>query len=212
MRSVGKDHVASVGYLKRLHQRYLDPLDLLERGSYAGLKMMNLFEILAVGPLVEPLVGPCVARLYDEPLVVPLVVRLYDVPLLVERLYDVPLVVEPLVVPCNDALLLLELLKYDSHLHPLVVEPLVLRGLSHEHKVVSKSPRDSMWQLEQAAVVLTLRSSRVVLFLVNDLIPSIRRCWAACDSAETLGLIVQHLLVPRPLALVSRRVATQAGW
>jgi hypothetical protein len=67
-----------------------------------------------------------------------------------------------------------------------------------------------MWQLEQAVVVLTLRSSRAVLFLVNDLIPSIRRCWTACDSAETLGLIVQHLLVPLPLVLVSRRVATQA--
>ena len=114
MRSVGKDHVASVGYLKRLHQRYLDPLDLLERGSYACLMMMNLFEILAVGPLVEPLVEPLVVRLYDEPLVEPLVVRLYDVPLLVERLYDVPLVVEPLVVPCNDAPLLVDLLKYDS--------------------------------------------------------------------------------------------------
>ena len=115
MRSVGKDHVASVGYLKRLHQRYLDPLDLLEWRSYACLMMMmNLCEILAVGPLVEPLVEPLVVRLYDEPLVEPLVVRLYDVPLLVERLYDVPLVVEPLVVPCNDAPLLVDLLKYDS--------------------------------------------------------------------------------------------------
>ena len=121
MRSVGKDHVASVGYLKRLHQRYLDPLDLLERGSYACL-MMNLLEILAVGPLVGPLVV--------ESLVVPLVVRLYDVPLLVVRLYDVPLLVEPLVLPCNDAPLLVELLKYDSHVHPLVVEPFVARRVS----------------------------------------------------------------------------------
>ena len=115
--------------------------------------MMNLLEILAVGSLVEslvvePLVGPFVARIYDVPLVVePLVgpisrdIRLYYVPLLVERLYDVPLLVEPLDVPCNDAPrlverlydvpLLVELLKYESHLHPLVVEAFVVRGLSH---------------------------------------------------------------------------------
>ena len=35
------------------------------------------------------------------------------------------------------------------------------------------------------------------------------RRWTACDSAATLGLIVQHLLDPLPLALVCRRVATQ---
>jgi hypothetical protein len=83
--------VASVGYLKRLHQRYLDPLDLLERGSSECL-MMNLLEILAVGPLVVPLVEP---------------------------LEDDPLLVEPLVVSCKDAPLRVDLLKYDSHLQPL---------------------------------------------------------------------------------------------
>ena len=176
--------------------------------------------------LVEPLVEPLVVRLGDDPLLVeplvePLVVRLGDDPLLGVRLYDDPLLVEPLVVPCNDALLLLELLKYDSHLHPLVVEPLVLRGLSHEHKVVSKSPSYLMRQVEQSVVVvvvvlvlvLTLRSSRVVLFLVNDRNTSIRRCWTASVSVTTLGLFVhQHLLEPLSLALVRRRVATQAGW
>ena len=78
-------------YLKRRHQRNLDPLDLLERGSSECL-MMNLLEILAVGPLVVPLVEP---------------------------LEDDPLLVEPLVVSCKDAPLLVDLLKYDSHLQPL---------------------------------------------------------------------------------------------
>jgi hypothetical protein len=105
---------------------------------------MNLLEILAVGPLVV------------ESLVVPLVVRLYDVPLLVVRLYDVPLLVEPLVLPCNDAPLLVELLKYDSHLHPLFVEPFVVRGLLHEHKVVSKNPSYLMRQFEQSVVVVVV--------------------------------------------------------
>ena len=50
-----------------------------------------------------------------------------------------------------------------------------------------------MWQFEQAVVV-------VVAAVV-----------AAVVSTSTLGLFVQHLLVPLPLALVSRRVATQAG-
>ena len=86
----------------------------------------------------------------------PLVVRLYDVPLLVERLYDVPLVVEPLVVPCNDAPLLVELLKYDSHLHPLVVEPFVVRGLLHEPKAVSKNPSYLVRQVEQSVVVVVV--------------------------------------------------------
>ena len=89
-------------YLKRRHQLHLDPLDLLERGSSECL-MMNLLEILAVGPLVVPLVEP---------------------------LEDDPLLVEPLVVSCKDAPLLVELLKYDPLVEPLddddslLVEPL----------------------------------------------------------------------------------------
>ena len=67
--------------------------------------------------------------------------------------------------------------------------------------------------MRQAVVVLTLRSrsSRAPVFLVNDWMDKSRR-WTASVSASTLGLIVQHLLDPLPLALVSPRVATQAGW
>ena len=61
-------------------------------------------------------------------------------------------------------------------------------------------------------VGLPLRFGRVALCLRNDLNPSSCRCWTASVSASTLGLFVhQHLLEPLPPALVSRRVATQAG-
>ena len=107
---------------KRLHQRNIAALDLLERGS-SEFMMMNLLEILAV--------------------------------------------------------------------EPIVVEPIVARRVSQNHKVVSKIPRHLMWQFEQTVVAV------VAVVVV---------------STSTLGLIVQHLLDPLPLALVSRRAATQAGW
>ena len=50
-----------------------------------------------------------------------------------------------------------------------------------------------MWQFEQAVAAVVAAVAVVVV------------------STSTLGLFVQHLLVPLPLALVSRRVATQAG-
>ena len=50
-----------------------------------------------------------------------------------------------------------------------------------------------MWQFEQAVAAVVAAVAVVVV------------------STSTLGLIVQHLLDPLHLALVSRRVATQAG-
>ena len=115
---------------KRLHQRNLAALDLLERGSPEFL-MMNLLEILAVEPIVvEPLVVPLKDDpLLLEPLVEPLVVEpLKDDPLLVEPLAEL-LKYDPLVEPLEDYDPLLVERLYDD---PLLVEPLVANGLSYK--------------------------------------------------------------------------------
>ena len=131
VRLLGNDYVWRNGlYLKRLHQRNLAALDLLERGSSEFL-MMNLLEILAVEPIV---VEPHVVPLKDdplllEPLVEPLVVEpLKDDPLLVEPLAEL-LKYDPLVEPLEDDDPLLVERLYDD---PLLVEPFVAKGLSYK--------------------------------------------------------------------------------